>query len=144
MGSVFVPGEPAPQGSTRAFVVNGHANITHDNSKTLPWRTAIQAEILRQAGKLRIEFPESEPVSLSMEFVLPRPKSEPKTRTRPHTRKPDGDKLARAVGDALSGLVYRDDAQVTRMTWSKRTAETGEVPGARITWSPDEPCAPAG
>lgn len=135
MGSVFVPGEPAPQGSTRAFVVNGRASIAHDNKKTMPWRTAIQAEIIRQAGRLRIEFPGSEPVAVTMEFVMPRRNSEPKRSTRPHTRKPDGDKLARSVGDALTGLVYRDDAQVTSMSWSKRTAEIGEVPGARIAWT---------
>lgn len=136
MTTVFVPGTPAPQGSTKAFVIDGHAKITHDNKKTVPWRSAIQAEVLREKGRFRIEFPDKEPVELEMEFVMPRRSSEPKRRTPAHTRKPDGDKLARSVGDALAGVIYRDDAQVTRMTWCKRTAEIGEMPGLHLSWRP--------
>lgn len=134
MTTVFVPGIPATQGSTKAFVIDGHAKITHDNTKTMPWRSAIQAEILREKGNFRIEFPDKEPVELDLEFVMPRRSAEPKRRTPAHTRKPDGDKLERAVLDGLSGLVYRDDAQVVRMSWSKRTAEIGEMPGLHLTW----------
>lgn len=146
MVTVFVPGEPAPQGSVKGFVVAGHAKVTHDNGKTMPWRSEIQAAIEKQAGRdavgpLRIQFPDDEPVALDIEFIMPRRRSEPKRRTRPHTRKPDGDKLARSVADALTGVVYRDDAQVVAMSWSKRTAETGEMPGARITWGPAGPSA---
>ena len=47
--------------------------------------------------------------------------------------KPDLDKLARAVGDALTGVAYRDDAQITRWHLQKRY---GEQAGTEITVHP--------
>lgn len=44
----------------------------------------------------------------------------------PETR-PDADKLLRAVGDALTGVVYRDDAQLTTVVVRKRWAKTEGV-----------------
>jgi len=51
----------------------------------------------------------------------------------PHTRKPDLDKLLRAVGDALTRVVYLDDAQIISYGESrKRYAAIGETPGVSI------------
>jgi Holliday junction resolvase RusA-like endonuclease len=59
------------------------------------------------------------PVTASFTFYLRRPKSHylkngalrPKAPRR-HTTKPDVLKLARAIEDALTGIVYQDDAQI--------------------------------
>lgn len=133
-GSVFVPGVPTPQGSHRAFVVGGFARVTDDNPKTRPWRADVHAGVLAVTGS-RIVYP-TEPVALHLLFVLPRRAAEPKRRLDPHTRKPDIDKLARATLDALSGLIYTRDQQVTRLHAHKRTAAPGEIPGAHIEWRP--------
>lgn len=127
---IFVPGTPVPQGSTRAFVVNGRARITAANTKTKPWRADIQAhvsEVIRDG----ILCPDGA-VGLDLEFVMPRRAAEPKRITPPHTRKPDTDKLIRAVLDALTGLVYTDDSQVIAIRAAKRTAAIGESPGLHI------------
>jgi crossover junction endodeoxyribonuclease RusA len=134
-GKVFVPGTPQPQGSHKAFVVGGFARVTESNTKLNPWRTDIHATVRGVTGD-GIVFP-VEPVALVLEFVMPRRAAEPKRVTPPHVRKPDGDKLARAIADSLTGLIYRDDSQVTATSWRKRTARIGETPGAHIEWRHD-------
>lgn len=49
-------------------------------------------------------------------------------------KRPDVDKLSRAVLDALSMAgIWGDDSQVTHLCATKRVAEIGEEPGCRIT-----------
>jgi Holliday junction resolvase RusA-like endonuclease len=43
------------------------------------------------------------------------------------------DKLIRAAGDALTGIVYTDDAAITHITAHKRLAEPTETPGVHIS-----------
>ena len=137
--AVFVPGTPAPQGSAKAFVVKTKAGktravVTHDNENTIPWRSLVSVFISEAVGSMSIVYPK-EPVKLDLSFVMPRRKAEPKRVTPPHTRKPDSDKLARAVCDAITGLIYTDDAQIVDLHAAKRTAEIGEQPGVHIEWS---------
>jgi crossover junction endodeoxyribonuclease RusA len=129
---VFVPGVPAPQGSAKAFVIGGRAVVTHANKNTMPWRDRVSA-FIREAIGPGIEHPTG-PVYVQIQFIMPRRAAEPKRVTPPHTRKPDSDKLLRACLDAMTGLVFTDDAQVVNLTADKRTAELGEQPGARILW----------
>ena len=125
---VFVAGKPAVQGSKR-YVGRG---IMLDADKRLPaWRTSIRAAIIDEAG-----YPVRSldgPVAIDLEFILVRPESAPKRRTPSAVKKPDIDKLVRAVLDAvtLSGA-WRDDSQVVQMTAKKRLAELGETPGCWI------------
>jgi len=67
---------------------------------------------------------------VTIAFRLPRPKSKPKKFVLP-TSKPDASKLARAAEDELTGIVWRDDAQVCKLVVTKVYA-TG-IPGATIT-----------
>ncbi len=64
---------------------------------------------------------------------MPRPVSTPKRVTPPAVKKPDLDKLARAILDALTHTVIADDSQVVELYAHKRLAEIGEAPRARIT-----------
>jgi crossover junction endodeoxyribonuclease RusA len=50
--------------------------------------------------------------------------------------KPDADKLLRAVGDALTGVLIEDDARVVNIAGSKRYCVGDEPPGAIITIIP--------
>ena len=139
--AMFIPGVPAPQGSAKAFVVGKikpHAVVTHDNGRTVPWRDTIRSHVLMADPRRNyvIDNPVG-PVIVRCEFVMPRPKSLPKRSTPPHTKRPDTDKLARAVGDALTGLVYTDDSQVVQWVASKRYAAIDEKPGLWLSWSVD-------
>lgn len=132
--SLFVPGKPIPEGSTRAYVIKGHAAVTHNNNNALrPWRAEIHAMIRSMIPTRTIDIPDG-PVAVALWFVMPRRAAEPKRTTPAHTRKPDLDKLARAVLDAMTGVAYSDDGQVTTLAAHKRTAIAGEQPGVLIEW----------
>jgi Holliday junction resolvase RusA-like endonuclease len=107
-----VRGIPVPQGTARAFVAGGRAYLATDaNRPSSPigaWRGAIarEAQLVMGTSSL-IEAP----VAVVATFGLPRPRSLPRRVTQPDA-KPDVDKLARALLDAITGVVIRDDAQV--------------------------------
>ena len=133
---VFVPGKPISQGSKTLVAYrgpNGRMRVTmRESAKHLAsWRELI-AYTARQAYGARPLIPRDVPVTLDLEFVLPRPASAPKRRTPPAVKKPDLDKIARAVGDALTHVVYSDDSQVTELHARKRVAEPNEPPGVHI------------
>lgn len=124
----FVPGKPSPQGSKRHV---GRGILIESSKDVGPWRerVALAAHQMMQ----RSGFPVFDgPVTVTLDFVLPRPKSAPKTRTPAATKRPDLDKLARACLDAISGTVITDDARVTSLSACKRLAEIGETPGVTI------------
>lgn len=62
-------------------------------------------------------------VRLAIVFFLPRPQSLPK-KVKHHTKKPDVDKLVRAVKDALKGVLWKDDSQVIELLARKGYATT--------------------
>lgn len=117
MNLIFhVPGTPIPEGSTRAWVVNGHPVTTHANAKALgPWRSAI-AEEARKAA-IGQTFSDNEAVYVRAHFAFLRPKS--RAKQVEHTTKPDLDKLLRALLDALKGIAYTDDSHVIDADVSK-------------------------
>lgn len=129
--AIVVPGVPIPQGSLRAFTRNGKAWASSDNPRTRPWKAAVTAEAARVVEEQALETPAfgRGPVAVDVTFLLPRPKGHYGTRgllpsapTVP-TVTPDLDKLVRAVLDALTGIVWRDDAQVASLIAGKRYVE---------------------
>jgi crossover junction endodeoxyribonuclease RusA len=129
-------GTPAPKGSTKAFFRPGmrFPVVTEDNTHTRPWAAIVKdaaMQILYQHSQFdRVFYPDG-PLSLKIVFYMPRPKSLPK-RVLFHTKKPDLDKLVRAIKDALTGVVWTDDAQVMSMSAAKLYASEGDMPRAEI------------
>ena len=99
---VFVPGTPITQGSMK--VIRGR--MLHSNKKLIPWRNTIRDyfPIKPQVGPISLR--------LTFEFIKPRT-------GKLHSPRPDLDKLIRAVMDALTGHVYEDDSQVSRVVAEK-------------------------
>lgn len=122
----FVPGRPAPQGSKRHV---GQGIMVESSRQLGPWRerVALAAHNAMAASGLL-----AGPITLALDFVLPRPKSTPKRRTPAATKRPDVDKLARAVLDAITDVIIADDAQVIELRATKRLAELAETPGVQI------------
>ena len=133
----WVHGIPKPQGSKKAWAnpKTGRAHVTESAGMPLKeWRYDVKmtaAECMAESGLPLI--PRERGVVVWIDFVLPRPLSTPKTKTPPAIKKPDVDKLERAVLDALSNTVYTDDSQVVGLLGFKRIAERGEQTGARIS-----------
>lgn len=88
------------------------------------------------AQRDRVPLPFEGPVRVDLCFFLVRPASA-KKRSKPHVI-PDGDKLERAVWDALQRAgVFANDSQVTSWTGEKRYADD-VPPGVAILVSSDD------
>lgn len=132
--TLHIVGVPQPKGSMSAIVRGGHTVMLEGKSTgaraaSLTWRQAVETA----ARDWQHEHPHElldEPLRVDVTFWLPRPKSAPKRRVWPD-RKPDVDKLARHVGDALTGIIWTDDARVCELCVRKRYA-IDVPPGATI------------
>ena len=131
--SFRVASEPVPKGSMKAFVRGKHAILTSDNPRLKGWEAVVRHQAQQHIAAL-----ETGPVSVTLAFACKRTLALPKRSERPHQTKPDLDKLARAVLDALTGVAFQDDAQVTRLACTKRYALQGEQPGVLVTLRADE------
>lgn len=124
-----VVGDPVAQGS----IARTPHGAKHSNEKLLlPWRAAVAAcahDAMSDAP------PTPVPVVLEAAFGVKRPKGHYGTGRNAGSLRasappfpavnPDLDKLARAVLDALTGIAYRDDAQVVELLASKRYGTPG-------------------
>lgn len=127
-----VLGIAAPQGSFRAATSRktGRAFLVQSNKRTMPWRqeVAARAQEAMHAAGLAIC---NRPMHLTLRVYLPRPNGHygakglrPSAPTWP-AKKPDLSKLVRAVEDAMTGIVYLDDAQICDELMFKRYADDG-------------------
>jgi len=106
----FVKGVPVTKGSKSLLRTKGGRYIMIEASanKLRKWMKAISTQAHYVFSK-----PLEGAVHLECRFYFQRPKSVPiKKRKLPHVR-PDLDKLLRAVDDALQGIAFNDDGQVT-------------------------------
>jgi crossover junction endodeoxyribonuclease RusA len=138
---IVVLGEPKPQGSTRAFVAKGRAYVASNHKQDfVVWRNSI----VEKAERVWTQDPAT-CAMVELVFRMPVPKSRPKylSHWAPHTKRPDIDKLARAVLDALVAAgVLSDDSVVTSLMARKEYA-LSENPGVAIIVTPiKEPKSP--
>lgn len=138
----FVAGFAKTSGSKRAFKNPKTEKIivTADNPKQKKWQDAVKWQAM-QAWQRRV--PWTGPLCLTMTFVRHRPKGhfgsgrnegvlkDSARATLPETR-PDELKLGRAVEDAMSGIIYLDDAQICEHHIRK---VYGNKPGVHILLS---------
>ncbi len=117
-----VVGIAAPQGSKTAFVRGGRVSLVESCARVKPYRALVSLA----ASQARKEPPTRLPVGIGITFVFVRPKShytskgELRAGAPSFPGKPDVDKLCRAVLDALTGILYHDDAQVVSLNATKQ------------------------
>lgn len=129
---LFVPGSPAPQGSKRHV---GRGVLIESSKAVGPWRERVAlASHNAMLGRSLI----AGAVTVELNFILPRPKSTPKTKTPAAVKRPDLDKLERAILDAITGVIITDDSQVVSLCGYKRLAEIGETAGVHIRVEEDQ------
>lgn len=135
----FVPGHPACAGSKKYVHIGGRIKLIDDCSRNKVWRQAVR----REANKAYPFDLLIEPVVLGLEFTFIRPKGHFFRRKSGVVLRPDAPlypdvapdltKLVRAVEDALTGVIWRDDCRVVGQSNLK---VYGEVQGARIVIKP--------
>ncbi len=125
-----IPGAAAPQGSKRAIRLRtGRTVLVESSARVKPFR-AVAALAATEAWR---RPPTADAVGLEVAFRFVRPKSH-------HTAdgslragapltpgKPDIDKLLRALLDALTGVIYVDDAQVACIWATKEYGARAET-----------------
>lgn len=135
----FVPGHPACAGSKKYVHHNGRIKLVDDCSRNRTWRHAVQVHAVRAySSDLLVE-----PVRLSLDFVFLRPGSHYYKRKSGRVLRddapefpdvtPDLTKLVRAIEDALTGVVWRDDCRVVQQVNCK---SYGAIQGAHVLIEP--------
>lgn len=150
--SFFVPGIPRPQGSKTAIgrLVGGKVKTwlvegrrANARAEFKQWRELVahHAEVYVQATNFTC-IPRPVPVSMSLAFALPRPGTHllrdgkhlsavGRRITHPSSR-PDLDKLARAVLDALTEVLFDDDSQVCSISLLKVYETDSALSGVQV------------
>ena len=128
-----VPGLPMAQGSKRHV---GHGVMVEMSKKLPAWRSDMQLMGQRAMAGRELLYG---PTSLRAVFAFPRPLYHYGTGRNAGRVKdsapgwkvsaPDLDKLVRALGDALTGVVIRDDAQICDLAVTKIY---GQHPGVMV------------
>ena len=120
--TVFVPGDPRPQGSKVGVLrPNGSVWVKDDSPGLAKWRNDVTF-LARAAMRGAEPFPH--PVAVELTFCMKGAAQQP----------PDIDKLSRSILDSLTvAQVYFDDGQVVQL----RATKVGDRPhadrGVRIT-----------
>lgn len=134
-------GTPRPSGSRRPIAIRNGAGVVVNvrsidsaGQKGKDWRASVQSSVPEIGELLR------GPLSVAFTFFAPRPKGHYGTGKKSAVLKatapewpigrPDVLKLARAVEDSLTGIVWLDDAQIVSETLLK---EYGEPARCEVT-----------
>jgi len=138
-------GRPAQKGSKRAFVTKGgRAVVVDDNQKKLRnWEASVAATASASMEGRDVTL---RAVMMRANFYFCRPKSHYGTGKNSgnvkdsaplvHCQKPDLDKLLRALSDALTGVVWRDDSQITNMVAARHWTTQQERVEVKIIPTP--------
>jgi Holliday junction resolvase RusA-like endonuclease len=112
-------GLPAPQGSKRHV---GRGVMIESSKKVKPWRQDVKHAALDTTEALDSWAILDGPLAVAMTFTFDRPKGHYRTGRNAHLLRgtapirpagmPDLSKLARSTEDALTGVVWKDDARV--------------------------------
>ena len=121
-----VPGEP--QGKARPRVTR---NGTFTPKKTRDYENKVQQAYREQCGDM---FCDSSALIVTIAAHFQPPKSVSRRKRAAMIAgmiqpkcKPDADNIAKAICDALNGIAYRDDAQITCLIVEKQYAEEAGV-----------------
>lgn len=143
MIKIRVFGLPQPGGSKRAFMRKGMKCpiVTDANPKAKGWK-AMVADAAVEAVRGNPEYPLVVPLEVHFNFFMPRNKGHFGTgknekilkpnAPRFHAVKPDCTKLIRSTEDALTNIVWRDDAQIVWQEGVKRYANAEQPIGVEI------------
>lgn len=129
--TITVRGLPAPQGSKRHV---GNGVMVESSKRVAPWRTDVKHAALAVTDTIPDWQLLDGPLAVKMTFTFPRPKGHWRTgrnaqllRDQAPARPagiPDLSKLARSTEDALTGVVWVDDARIVGALLGKFYAAT--------------------
>ncbi len=121
MINVWLAGQPVGKGRPR--FARGRV---YTPAKTKAYEERLAARALEEMESAGIETATG-PVRIEARAIFTIPKSWPKSKKQAamigevqHTGKPDADNVLKIVGDALNGIVWKDDSQIVSASINKR------------------------
>lgn len=115
----FIPGRPVPQARPRVTRNGSHTYTPKRSADAQKHVAGIALDARMTAGYGLVE---DGPVEVRMYAYFAYPVNTPKKHLvdqQPYTGKPDVENVAKMVMDACTGILWRDDSQVTALTISK-------------------------
>ena len=120
MLTFYVNGQPVAQPRHRIASRGRFATAYIPRSHAIhAWKWAVEEAAREQAERVGWVPVKGEPLSVVMHFYFRQSRS---NKTRHHVQRPDLDNLAKAVLDALHGIVFLDDACVVGLRLEKEWA----------------------
>lgn len=120
---LIVPGKPIAQNRPR-FARRGEHVATYSDQKQKKDLTVLLLKM--QIAGIKDRMPLEGPLELEMTFAFAVPKGDSKKKraakesgTVKHAIKPDLDNLEKFYLDCMNGIVFKDDAQVWKLTGKK-------------------------
>lgn len=117
--SFVVLGTPVGKGRPR-FARRGNFIATYTPEKTVKFEELVKFSYVYSGQK---SFGADIPLSVNIKAYFPFPKSAPKKFVAlgepPFTHKPDCDNIAKSVLDALNGVAFHDESQVSKLVIHK-------------------------
>ncbi len=129
-----IPGRPRPKGSSKWIpsATTGKSVPAH-NANLEHWTASVTLAAQRSYGR----SPTDGGVRVVIDCFFRRPKAHYRTGRKAHllredapsvhVQTPDVDKLARAILDALTGVIYHDDSQVSALMVTKAWSDVDEA-----------------
>ena len=98
---LWIPGEPMPKARAR---ITSHGHYTPQTTRQAQDRVRVAARVaLGPPRKRGLPIPSLEPLKVTMHFM------------RGHRGRRDVDNMAKLVMDALEGLIWENDVQITEL-----------------------------
>ena len=133
MINFFIPGKPTGKGRPRVC-----RNVTYTPKETKDYETLVRT-CYKQKYSNKEPIPAKTPVEVEIYAYFKIPKNMPKKQKELiennelfPTVKPDSDNISKIILDALNGVAYYDDNQVTDLTIYKQYATTDEKVGVLV------------
>ena len=112
-----VLGRALPQGSKNAFKSGNRVVLVEASKGLKPWRSVVALEAKLKRDEVQDQSLIEGPVAVELLFQFVPGKT---VKRKEMTTKPDVDKLSRAILDALTGVVWKDDSQVVELRARKQ------------------------
>jgi len=115
---IVIQTKPVPQARPRFFVRHHGLKAfvgAYDPKKSKTFKEVVAWHAKIKAMEVGLREPCQDPIELEIIFQMGKSNGAPY-----HTKRPDLDNLVKSVKDALTGIIWKDDAQIIRLAAEKR------------------------
>jgi Holliday junction resolvase RusA-like endonuclease len=115
---IVIQTKPIPQARPRFYIRHRGLKAfigAYDPKKSKNFKEVVAWHAKIKAMEVGLKEPCQDPIALEIVFQMGKPNG-----SRYHTKRPDLDNLVKSVKDALTGIIWKDDAQIIRLTAEKR------------------------